>query len=377
VQTVDAANELSQFLTSRRAKVTPEQAGLPTYGQRRVPGLRREEVASLAGVSIEYYKRLERGNATGASDGVLEALADALRLDDAERAHLFDLARAASPIPPRRRRRPVQQRVRPAVQRILDSIGSPATVINMRGDYLAANQLGRALYAPLFESREQPPNSARFTFLDPAAQEFFVDWEKAAKDLVAALRSQAGRSPYDRALSDLVGELSTAPTRSAPGGPRTTSATTRRAPSGCTTPSSATSSSATRSWSSQLTRDYGWRSSPPNPAAAPTRPSTSWPAGPPRRTSCRASVRPPTTRGARDPHLHFDATTYPPVTEMSTPRCRSSRPSGTPRTATESCERTPHDRFRSVGPVLVAPSGELRSRLSRAERCRRLTVPDP
>jgi transcriptional regulator with XRE-family HTH domain len=209
---VDTANELSQFLTSRRAKVTPEQAGLPTYGQRRVPGLRREEVASLAGVSVEYYKRLERGNATGASDSVLEALADALRLDDAERAHLFDLARAASPIAPRRRGRAGgrgSQRVRPAVQRILDSIGSPATVSNMRCDYLAANQLGRALHAPLFESREQPPNSARFTFLDPAAQEFFVDWEKAAKDLVAALRSMAGRNPYDRALSDLVGELST------------------------------------------------------------------------------------------------------------------------------------------------------------------------
>ena len=107
------SSELSQFLTSRRAKVTPEQAGLPTYGQRRVPGLRREEVASLAGVSVEYYKRLERGNATGASDSVLDALADALRLDDAERAHLFDLARAASPIAPRQRRRPVQQRVRP------------------------------------------------------------------------------------------------------------------------------------------------------------------------------------------------------------------------------------------------------------------------
>jgi len=209
VQTLDGANELSQFLTSRRAKVTPEQAGLPTYGQRRVPGLRREEVASLAGVSVEYYKRLERGNATGASDSVLEGLADALQLDDAERAHLFDLARAASPIAPRRRRRPAQQRVRPVVQRILDSIGSPATVSNARGDYLAANRLGRALYAPLFESREQPPNSARFTFLDPAAQVFFVDWEKVAKDLVAALRSQAGRNPYDRALSDLVGELST------------------------------------------------------------------------------------------------------------------------------------------------------------------------
>jgi transcriptional regulator with XRE-family HTH domain len=208
---VGAANELSQFLTSRRARVTPEQAGLPTYGQRRVPGLRREEVASLAGVSVEYYKRLERGNATGASDSVLEALADAPRLDDAERAHLIDVARAASPVAPRRRRvgGPASQRVRPAVQRILDSIGSPATVTNLRCDYLAANQLGRALYAPLFESREQPPNSARFTFLDPVAQEFFVDWEKAAKDLVAALRSMAGRNPYDRALSDLVGELST------------------------------------------------------------------------------------------------------------------------------------------------------------------------
>jgi transcriptional regulator with XRE-family HTH domain len=205
---LDASSELSQFLTSRRAKVTPEQAGLPTYGQRRVPGLRREEVASLAGVSVEYYKRLERGNATGASDIVLESLADALRLDDAERSHLFDLARAASPIA-RQRTRPVQQRVRPAVQQILDSITAPATLSNMHCDYLAANQLGRALYAPLFESREQPPNSARFTFLDPAAQQFFRDWEKAAKDLVAALRSMAGRNPYDRGLTDLVGELST------------------------------------------------------------------------------------------------------------------------------------------------------------------------
>ena len=206
---MDTGSELSQFLASRRAKVTPEQVGLPTYGQRRVPGLRREEVASLAGVSVEYYKRLERGNATGASDAVLEALAGALRLDEAERAHLFDLARAASPIAAQRRRRPVQQRLRPAVQRILDSIGAPAAVSNMRGDYLAANPLGRALYAPLFESREQPPNSARFTFLDPAAEQFFADWEKVAKDVVASLRSQAGRNPYDRALSELVGELST------------------------------------------------------------------------------------------------------------------------------------------------------------------------
>jgi transcriptional regulator with XRE-family HTH domain len=206
---VDPTNELSQFLTSRRAKVAPEQAGLPNYGRRQVPGLRREEVASLAGVSVEYYKRLERGNATGASDSVLDAIADALRLDDAERAHLFDLARAATPTPARRRGRPPQRGVRPAVQQMLDTISALATVSNTRGDYLAANPLGRALYAPLFDSREQPPNSARFTFLDPVAQEFFVDWEKAAKDLVANLRSQAGRNPYDRDLSDLVGELST------------------------------------------------------------------------------------------------------------------------------------------------------------------------
>src|SRR3954470_19755295 len=142
---VETANELSQFLTSRRSRVTPEQAGLPNYGRRQVLGLRREEVASLAGVSVEYYKRLERGNATGASDGVLDALADALRLDDAERTHLFDLARAAAPTPAQRRRRPAQQKVRPVVQRILDTIGSPATVSNTRGDYLAANELGRAL----------------------------------------------------------------------------------------------------------------------------------------------------------------------------------------------------------------------------------------
>ena len=191
---MDAASELSQFLTSRRAKVTPEQAGLPRYGQRRVPGLRREEVASLAGVSVEYYKRLERGNATGASDQVLEALADALKLDDAERAHLFDLARAAGrsgSVSARRPSRPVQQRVRPAVQRI-----------------------------------------------------------------------------------------------------------------DCTTLQSASSSSATRSWSSPRTRNYASRSSPPNPAPAPSRPPTSSPAGPPPRTNRPASIRPPTTPTARNPAPH-------------------------------------------------------------------------
>ncbi|HEX8105771.1 MAG TPA: helix-turn-helix transcriptional regulator [Solirubrobacteraceae bacterium] len=206
---MDAATELSEFLVSRRAKITPERAGLRSYGRRQVPGLRREEVASLAGVSAAYYRRLERGDVSGVSDGVLEVLADALQLDDAERAHLFDLARAARPISTRRTRRASTQKVRPVVQRIVDSISAPATLSNMRGDYLTANTLGRALYAPLFESAEQPPNAARFTFLDPQAQEFFPDWEKNAKDLVANLRAEAGRNPHDRALTDLVGELST------------------------------------------------------------------------------------------------------------------------------------------------------------------------
>jgi transcriptional regulator with XRE-family HTH domain len=205
---MDPATEIAEFLTTRRANVTPERVGLPTYGRRRVPGLRREEVASLAGVSIDYYKRLERGHASGVSENVLEALAQALQLDDAERTHLYDLARAANPVAPRRRR-PVQQRVRPAVQHILDSIDTPALARNARLDHVAANDLGRALYAPMFDSREQPPNSARWTFLDPAAVDFYPDWERVAKDLVAHLRSQAGSNAFDRGLTDLVGELST------------------------------------------------------------------------------------------------------------------------------------------------------------------------
>ena len=173
-----------------------------------MPGLRREEVASLAGVSADYYRRLERGQVSGVSELVLEALARALQLDDAERAHLFDLARAASPVAPKRSR-PPKTRVRPVVQRLLDQIEAPAIVSSVHGDYLAANALGRALYAPVFESPEQPANSGRFTFLDPAAREFYPDWERLASELVAALRSQAGRNPYDRNLQDLIGELST------------------------------------------------------------------------------------------------------------------------------------------------------------------------
>jgi transcriptional regulator with XRE-family HTH domain len=201
-------SDIAEFLTTRRAKVTPEQAGLPTYGRRRVKGLRREEVASLAGVSVEYYRRLERGNVTGVSELVLEGLARALHLDDAERAHLFDLARAANPATPKRPR-PVKHRIRPVVQRILDQIDAPALVRNSRLDHVGANAFGRALYAPMLESREQPPNSARFTFLDPAAVDFYPEWDLVASELVAHLRSEAGANPYDRKLSDLVGELST------------------------------------------------------------------------------------------------------------------------------------------------------------------------
>lgn len=205
----DVRAQVRDFLSTRRGRLTPEQAGLPLYGgNRRVPGLRREEVALLAGMSVDYYVRLERGNLSGASDSVLESLAQALQLDDAERAHLHDLARAVNPVAPKRRRS-AQRRVRPAVQRIVDAMGTPAIVRNSRVDYLSANALGRALYAPVFESREQPANSARFTFLDPAAHDFYADWERTAKDLVAHLRSEAGRNPYDRDLSNLVGELST------------------------------------------------------------------------------------------------------------------------------------------------------------------------
>jgi transcriptional regulator with XRE-family HTH domain len=202
-------------LTSRRAKITPEQAGLTSYGPRRVPGLRREEVAVLAGVSVPYYTRIERGDMNGVSDSVLEALARALQLDEAERAHLFDLARASRPTSSPPRRRAPRQRVRPSIQHVLDGIcGAAAFVHNARLDNLAANQLGHALYSDMFSravgaAGPGPANNARYVFLDPGAQDFYVDWDRAARDVVAVLRSAAGRDPYDRDLSDLVGELST------------------------------------------------------------------------------------------------------------------------------------------------------------------------
>ena len=207
----DVRAQIREFLSTRRARITPEQAGLPVYGgdRRRVPGLRRSEVASLAGISPEYMTKLERGNATGVSESVIEGLTHALQLDEAERRHLEDLLRTAgSSRPPRRR--PARQRVRPTVQRILDSMsGTPAFVLNGRLDILAANQLGAALYSPIYADPTRPANTARFVFLEPKAVEFFRDYDKAANDTVALLRAEAGRDPYDRDLSDLIGQLST------------------------------------------------------------------------------------------------------------------------------------------------------------------------
>ncbi|MFZ2048220.1 MAG: helix-turn-helix transcriptional regulator, partial [Trebonia sp.] len=207
---MDNGNEIRDFLVSRRARITPEQAGLPAYGgNRRVSGLRREEVALLAGVSADYYIKLERGNARGVSDGVLENLARALHLDEAERAHLYDLVRAANN-GARAPRRPGRQHVRPTVQRLLDSMTmAPAYVRNGRLDVLASNRLARAVFAPLFDSPFMPTNTARFMFLDPAAVEFWDGWDRLTGDTVALLRAEAGRNPTDRALSDLIGELST------------------------------------------------------------------------------------------------------------------------------------------------------------------------
>ena len=206
---MDSRSEVKEFLASRRARVTPEQAAITVYGRnRRVKGLRREEVALLAGVGVDYYVRMERGKLRGVSEQGLDALARALQLDEAERAHLFDLARSAN-ASVATRRRSGSQKVRPSVQRILDALAAPAWVRNARHDLLAANRLGYELYSELLSDPISPPNNARYVFLNPRSKEFFVDWERAADDIVAMLRSEAGRNPYDKALTDLIGELST------------------------------------------------------------------------------------------------------------------------------------------------------------------------
>ncbi|MFD1538575.1 helix-turn-helix transcriptional regulator [Nonomuraea guangzhouensis] len=208
---MDNRLQVREFLTSRRAKITPEQAGLPVAGQRRVPGLRRSEVAALAGMSVEYYAKLERGALAGASSGVLDAIARALRLDDAERAHLLRLAHEADGSNAiLRPRRPKQPMARPSLRWMLDAITTaPAIIGNNRMDLLAANHLGRAMYCDVFGDPTGAPNFARFTFLDASARRFYPDWDLAADMCVANLRTSAGKDPHDKGLHDLVGELST------------------------------------------------------------------------------------------------------------------------------------------------------------------------
>ena len=208
---VDNREEVREFLSTRRAKITPQQAGLTAYGRnRRVSGLRREEVAMLAGVSVDYYTRLEKGNLSGVSESVLDGITTALQLDEAEAEHLANLARAANTTPRKAVRHRSRQEVRPSLQRVLTSMTtSPAFIRNARLDVLAVNALGEALYAPAFADTVRPANLARFCFLDRAAEDFYPSWSDAANTSVNLLRAEAGRHPFDRSLTELVGELST------------------------------------------------------------------------------------------------------------------------------------------------------------------------
>jgi transcriptional regulator with XRE-family HTH domain len=210
---MESPNAISEFLTTRRAKLTPAQVGLPDFGgRRRVPGLRREEVALVAGMSAEYYKRLERGNAAGVSDAVIDGVSRALQLDDVEHAHLHDLIRAANAgaHPRQRSRISRKSQLTPALQQTIDAMSTvPVFVQNARLDAVATNTLGHALFSEMLDSARPPANAARFIFLEPHAQTFYREWEAQTRQIVAVLRAEAGRSPYDRQLSDLVGELST------------------------------------------------------------------------------------------------------------------------------------------------------------------------
>ena len=202
---MDRRNEIRQFLASRRARITPQQAGLVAYGRnRRVPGLRREEVAMLAGVSIDYYTQLERGHARGVSDDVLEAITRTLQLNDVERAHLFRLMRADGPASPQ----VTEQRVRPSVRQVLDAMtGAAAFVRNGRLDILAINELGSVLYSPVLAGSDRPANLARFIFGYGRDSGFYTDREGMARACVGNLRAETGRNPSDRLLADLIGEL--------------------------------------------------------------------------------------------------------------------------------------------------------------------------
>ena len=212
-ETMDHHSEVSEFLKSRRARVEPEQVGLSRGTDRRVPGLRRGEAAALAGVSVEYYARLERGAIGGASAAVLDGLAKALLMDDAEREHLHRLAaRAGTGTRPRRTGKQAPSwRPSPSLEWMLDSMETAVALVgNGRTDLLAWNALGGALVDELIATATTtPPNFSRFIFLEPVARRFYTDWDAIARVNVAQLRTEAGRNPHDKSLHDLVGELST------------------------------------------------------------------------------------------------------------------------------------------------------------------------
>lgn len=199
--------EISGFLRSRRAGITPEEAGLPGDGRvRRVPGLRRDEVARLAGVSTEYYTRLEQGRAGNPSPEVVEAIARTLRLDEAERDHLTDLLRLGAHS--RQNTPPRVQRVRPGLHLMLETLSHvPAFILGRRTDVLASNRLAREVLTDFDALPANRRNLARYYLLDPQARERVGDWERIAAETVAILRLEAGRYPRDRQLADLVGEL--------------------------------------------------------------------------------------------------------------------------------------------------------------------------
>ncbi|MGU3586857.1 helix-turn-helix domain-containing protein [Rhodococcus sp. C26F] len=210
---MDNRAEVREFLMTRRARITPEVAGITVGANRRVAGLRRSEVAALAGVSVEYYAKLERGAIAGASASVLHAIARALQLDDTEQSHLLDLARAADGIPTssRARRRATKPAPsRPSLQWALAAITDAVAVVrDQRQNLIAVNDLARAFYSPVIGDSGRTPNLARFQFLDPAAHDFYPDWDRFAEMCVAIMRAEAGRDPHDKTLQDLVGELST------------------------------------------------------------------------------------------------------------------------------------------------------------------------
>ena len=279
---VDNRAEIREFLMSRRAKITPAQAGLPPAGRRRVPGLRRIEVAMLAGVSVEYYSRLERGDAAGVSESILDAIAGALQLDDAERRHLLDLVRTSGATRAPRRRTPVP-RIRPTVQYVLDAItAAPAIVHDGRLNHLGGNALGKALFSPFFATGDEQPNSARYTFLDPRAPSSSATGTRQPTTPSPSCAPKPAATPTTATCPTSSASSPPAARSSGPAGPPTTSASTPPAPNDSTTPWSATSTCPT-SRSRRPTMARTSSSTSPNPTAPPTTHST-----------CSPATRPPT-----------------------------------------------------------------------------------